>query len=204
MHLSIIQPLCSPSQSSNLRHTYGLPTIPTMKRRTDIRAEIALLRSGRAAVSTHEAQEVLASVLDGLNTMGTLDALRQKRFNRYLAHGPKAVFGMAQFPWVGAVIWHRPAGYYGFKTLTLFGAWAFREAIESQPLVVVAAKRVPYAADFFEAEAYMKLMKRDFSVYYQDDGSPPVRENWLWSVVYAPAERMTQRQQLAEALARYV
>lgn len=203
MDVSIIHPLCLPSQSANLRPTYGLPTIPAMNNRTDIRTEIARLRRERAEAPAREAQEGLAAILDGLNAMNALESLRQKRFNRYLANGPKAVFGINPFPWVGTVIWHRPSGYYGFKILTIYGVWAFREMVDSDPLIVIGAKRAPYAIDFFEAETYMKLMKRDFSTYYKDDGSPPIRENWLWSAPYA-ADRLTQRTQLAEALAQFV
>lgn len=202
--LFIIHLLCAPSQSSNLRQTYVLPTISPMKNRTDIRSEIARLRRERAEAPTREAQEGLAAVLDGLNAMGALEALRQRRFNRLLASGPKAVFGINAFPWVGAVIWHRPPGYHGFKVLTIYGTWAFREADGSIPLIVIGTKRAPYAVDFFEAEAYMKLMKRDYSTYYKDDGSPPLHESWLWSAPYNAADRLAQRAQLAEALARFV
>ncbi len=186
--------------ASDLRIAYN----PDMKNRTDIRTEIARLRRERAEAPAREAQEELAAILDGLNVMGALENLRHQRFNRYLANGPKAVFGCSLFPWVGAVIWHRPSGYYGFKELTIYGAWAFREIAESNPSIVIGTKHVPYAVDFFEAETFMKLMKRDFSTYYKDDGSPPSRENWSWSAIYDAAERLTQRAQLAQALAQFV
>jgi hypothetical protein len=177
--------------------------MPTARRQkpihhTSILAQIAQIRREKADAPKRAAQEELARILDGLNVWGALEKLRQKRFSPNLCYGPKAVGGLEPVPFVGVVLWHRAAGYYGYKTLTLLGVWA-RE--ESTVPILIGVKRLPYAAPFFDAEAYHKLIRRGYDLYYQDDGTPPPDAA---VIPYKPELRLSLRETIASELARKV
>jgi hypothetical protein len=167
------------------------------RRPTSILAQIAEIRQTRADAPLRAAQNDLAVILDKLNALGTLDDIRRARFSPALSAGPKAVSGLTPAPWVGVVAWARPAGYFGYKTLTLMGVWAVAET----PIrVIVGAKRLAYAAPFFDAEAYHKLFKKGFETYYGDNVATPPEDSPT-SFPYDDAQRLQLRETLATALA---
>jgi len=168
-----------------------------MRTRTDIRSEIARLRRQYAEAPQRAQQDALAQTLDALDTMGALEKLVQ-RLSRHLSHGPRAVSGLEPIPWVGAVIWQRAPGYFGYRTLTLFGAWAQYAGEDIH--VCTGLRHLAYSIDFYDGEAYIKLIRRDFSLYYGDDGRPPPVEAWSSCFTYITQERLSQRDLLAKAL----
>jgi hypothetical protein len=166
-------------------------------RHASILAQIAQIRREKADAPKRVAQEELARILDGLNVWGTLEELRMKRFSPNLCYGPKALGGLEPIPFVGVVLWHRAAGYYGYKTLTLLGVWVREES--GVPTILIGVKRLPYTAPFFDAEAYHKLIRRGYDLYYEDDGMPPTD---AFSIPYNPELRLSLRETVAAELAR--
>ena len=146
--------------------------------------------------------DALARSLDGLNALDALDLLRAKRFSPNLSWGAKAFTGKQPTPWVGALIWHRPAGYFGYKTLTVIGVWAVAEAEGTR--IIVGTKLLAFTAPFYEAEAYHKLIRDSFDLYYTDRGAPPEQNRWVFTTLYDPAQRLELRDQLPGLLAQCV
>jgi hypothetical protein len=168
-------------------------------RQTTILQQVAQIRRERAEAPKRAAQENLASVLDGLNVLGTLEDLRQKRFSPNLCYGPKTVGTLEPVVCVGVVLWHRPAGYYGYKTLTMLGVWARGEG--TIPMIFVGVKRLAYARDFYDAEAYYKLIRRSYDLYYDDDSLPPAD---AFTILYSAEQRLSLRETIAAELAKRV
>jgi hypothetical protein len=168
-------------------------------RPSSILTQIAQIRREKAEAPKRAAQDELARILDGLNVWGILEALRAKRFSPNLCYGPKVIGGLTPVPYVGVVLWHRPAGYYGYKTLTLLGVWARYEG--DNPALLVGVKRLSYSAPFYDAEAYHKLIRRSYDLYYQDDGAPPADATVF---PYQPEQRLSLRDTIATELANQV
>ena len=141
----------------------------------------------------------LARVLDGLNVLDALDSIRFKRFSPNLCWGAKAFSGMTPSPWVGAMIWHRPTGYFGYKTLTVIGVWAIAQ--DGGTIVTVGTKLLPFTAPFYEAETYHKLIRDSFDLYYTDRGSPPDESRRVFTAPYTPDARLTLRELIPAQLA---
>jgi hypothetical protein len=102
---------------------------------------------------------------------------------------------------VGAVLWQRAPGYFGYKLLTLYGLWALHTA-EGGVQVLAATRRLAYALDFYEADAYHKRIRREFTLYYNDNGHPPAEP--AWSAEYSAGDRLALRAQAAAALAALI
>lgn len=165
----------------------------------DILRRMAQRKAERDAAPKRELQDELAAVLDGLDVWGKLDKLRTSKALRTHTFGPKALNGLTPTPWVAVVLWQRGSGYHGYRVLTLMGVWALDQAGET--LVMIGTKRTPFTAPTYEAEAYQKLIKRDFNVYYKDDGAPPLTTNRFYSTIYDPARRLDIREEVRTALA---
>ncbi len=140
-------------------------------------------------------QDVLARVLDDLNAVDTLDALRRRN---KLTYGPQVLRGAT----MGVVVWRRAAGYYGYKTLSLIGVWAVLrdDAANAVPYVIVGKKLLAFSAPFYDADAYHKLIRKNYDLYYHDDGTPPVKPSL--AVHYAADERLDLRAPVARELAQ--
>ncbi|MBL8146738.1 MAG: hypothetical protein JNL34_10170 [Anaerolineae bacterium] len=167
-----------------------------------IAAQVAQIRRARDEAPLRAAQAELAAILDGLNALGELDKLRESGLSRLLSGGPVAVQGSLPEPWVGAVIWQRAPGYFGYRTLTLYGIWALRNGEETQ--LRTGVRRLAYALDFFEADAYHKRIRREFALYYADDGAPPAEDAAVWNASYTPDNRLALRAEAAEAITRLI
>jgi hypothetical protein len=63
----------------------------------------------------------------------------------------------------------------------------------------IGVKRLSYSAPFYDAEAYHKLIRRNYDLYYQDDDTPPVD---ALSIPYQPELRLSLRETIATELAR--
>ncbi|MBE2269258.1 MAG: hypothetical protein IAE80_13580 [Anaerolinea sp.] len=144
----------------------------------------------------------MARILDGLNVMEALDTLRRTRFSPNLSWGARAFSGITPSAWVGVLIWDRPAGYFGYKTLRIIGVWAVAEGDRTN--IIVGTKLLPFTAPFYEAEAYHKLIRDGFDLYYSDNGAPPDPARRVFTAPYAPDERLTLRQIIPAQLASCV
>ena len=167
-----------------------------------IAAQVAQIRRTRDEAPLHATQAELAAILDGLNALGGLDQLREAGPSRLLSGGPLAVQGGQPCPWVGAVIWQRAPGYFGYRTLMLYGLWALRDGESTR--LRTGLRRLAYALDFFEPDAYHKRIRREFALYYADDGAPPAEAEAAWSADYTPADRLALREEAASAINRLI
>lgn len=165
---------------------------------SSIAAQVAQIRRARDEAPLRATQAELATMLDGLNALSELDQLREAALSRVLSGGPIAVQGSTPEPWVGAVVWQRASGYFGYRTLTLYGIWALRVGPDTQ--LRTGIRRLAYALDFFEADAYHKRIRREFALYYADDGSPPNEASAAWTAGYSSADRLALRDQAAAAI----
>ncbi len=173
--------------------------------RADLLKLIAERQKREALAPLLARQNELARTLDALNAYDALELIRRKRFNVTTCFGPRPLYGLAPSPWVGVLIWQKAPGYYGYKTLTLYGVWA-RDAApppegDAKPVeIVIGRKPIPYTSDFYVAEAYFKLIRDGFDAYYADDGRPPAHPDSL--LIYDAAKRLEQRTTLVGLLAR--
>jgi hypothetical protein len=172
-----------------------------MPARTDILSEIARLRRRNAEAPLRAEQQALARILDDLDVMGGLETVRKQRFSPKLCHGPKPVYGLTPHVWIGAVLWHHPAGYFGYKTLTLLGVWALHQ--DEKPMIAVGTKHAAFAHPFFDPESYHKLIQRDYTTYYKEDGSPLLDDSTLLITLYDPVERLQLRDEVQRQLATF-
>lgn len=135
----------------------------------------------------------LAAVLDGLDAWGVLEATRDRAPKGIIMFGPRVV---RRGDCVGVVVWQRAPGFYGYRTLTLFGVWALQAGN-----ICIGTKQLTYSAATYNPESYHKLIRKDYKTYYRDDNAPPATP--VWSARYVPAERLALRRQLAEVVRAY-
>lgn len=152
--------------------------------------QVRLLRAEPARVQ-------LAAILDGLNAWRAVEGALAAA-PRLLAWGPKAVSGITPSAWVGVVMWARAPGYDGYRVLTVRGVWALQEGEGVR--VMAGVKRLVYNAPFYEAEAYHKLIRKNFDLYYGDDGAPPSRDVATLDTTYDEARRLELRELVKAAM----
>ncbi len=133
----------------------------------------------------------LARIFDELNVMDTLEMLRKRASFTY---GPKII--NSALPSKGVVLWRRAPGYYGYKTLTLLGVWAYLR--DETPILVVGTKPLAFSAPFYDADAYHKLIKGNYDLYYRDDNRPPAQP--AFTTPYDPEQRLELRETLAQQM----
>jgi hypothetical protein len=138
-----------------------------------------------------------ARALDSLNALDSLEELGRARFSPRLSSPPRAYAGDLPSTWVSAVFWTRPPGYLGYKVLSVYGVWA-SSADADAILITIGMKKLPFARPFFDPEPYHKLFRRDYTLYYDDDGAPPAQP--AFSEPYTPANRLVQRDSMRAAL----
>jgi hypothetical protein len=159
------------------------------KRNDDLLNEIIQRRrANQIAAQT----DPLARILDDLNIMDTLEAVRKRA---KLTYGPKII--TSALPSKGVVIWRRAPGYHGYKTLTLLGVWASLSG--ETPMIAIGRKQLSFSAPFYDADAYHKLIKGNYDLYYKDDNRPPAQP--VFSVPYAAEQRLMLRDAIATELA---
>lgn len=159
--------------------------------------QVDAIRRAREDAPLKAVQLQLARLLEDVNAWDAVEKSRA-HFSRNLCHGPRLVEGLRPFVRVGIVIWHRPVGYFAYRTLTLTGVWITQK--DALNTLIVGNRYLPYQAPFYEPEAYMKLMRRNFDVYYADDGLPPTTEGRFLSQPYDPEQRLALRQWVEESL----
>lgn len=172
------------------------------RRYDEIMQRLAERRAREAEAPRRAAQQRLAGCLDDIDAWGKLETLKADKRIRRRCFGPASVGGLSPSPWVGVVAWCRGAGYYGYRRLTLVGIWAVEG--ETQPLLIVGTKTLTYSAPSYEADAYHRLIRKTFDIYYTDDGSPPPEAGRLWGGAYTPAQRLDLRKQVKTVLASWL
>lgn len=143
-------------------------------------------------------QKDMQRVLDTLNAFGFLDDARQKAPDAILCFGPKDVF---DGNWSGVVVWFRPRGYHGYKTLTVLGIWA--SAQMNTVSVVMGTHTLTFTAPFYNPEAYFHHIRRGFDLYYGDDVSPPDGPHQLYATDFVQSRRLEIRDAIETILAQY-
>ncbi len=147
----------------------------------------------RKANQLAQQQDPLARVLDDLNAMDTLASLSA---HAALCNGPKVI--KSAYPSIGVVIWQRAPGYYGYKTLKLVGVWASTRGGSTG--ITVGKKLLSFSAPFYDADAYHKLIRKGYDLYYHDDNQPPAQP--AYSVRYDPEQRLELRAIIAHEVAK--
>ena len=147
----------------------------------------------RKANQLAQQTDPLARILDDLNAMDTLDGIRRRST---LCYGPKVIKSAA--PSLGVVIWQRAPTYHGYKTLKLVGVWVFPRGESVQ--IAIGKKLLTYSAPFYDADAYNKLIRDNYNLYYQDDSRPPDQPNY--STRYDAEQRLDLRAVIAHEVAK--
>ncbi len=158
------------------------------KKSDDLLNEIIQRRRAR---QIEQQTDPLARVLDDLNVMDTLAAISSRAS---LCYGPKVIRSAA--PSLGVVIWQRPPGYHGYKTLILAGVWVSLRS--DRPILAVGKKHLAFSAPFYDADAYHKLIRKSYDLYYADNNKPPAQPS------YTVAYDAEQRLELRETIGREV
>jgi len=166
-------------------------------------ADIMRRIEGRRQQNTNVPRQAdLSAILDGLNALGFLEDVRKKRPRTMSLYGPQAMRGQIKDEtgtrqWVGAMAWYKPRGYLHYRTLTLLGIWALES--EDRVQIIVGTKRLEFDAPVFNPESYYRHIKRNFSLYYRGDGSPPP-DHQLYTVGYDAGERLAIREIIQSTL----
>ena len=153
----------------------------------------------RMANQLSQQTDPLARILDDLNAMDALDGLRRRAT---LCYGPKVI--KSALPSLGVVIWQRAPGYYGYKTLKLVGLWVFvrGEGEERKAILCIGKKMLKFSAPFYDADAYHKLIRDAYDLYYQDDRKPPSQP--AYTVAYDAEQRLDLRGIIAHEVAKLI
>ncbi len=162
------------------------------KKQDDLLNEIM---ARRKANQLTQQTDPLARVFDELNVMDTLGGIA-RRAN--LCYGPKVI--KSAYPSLGVVIWQRAAGYHGYKTLNLVGVWLFER--DEGVTIAIGRKPLTFGAPFYEAEAYHKLIRNAYDLYYKDDNRPPAKPSY--STRYDPEQRLDLRAIIAHEVGKLI
>jgi hypothetical protein len=162
------------------------------KRNDDLLNEIIQRRRAHQIAAE---TDPLARILDDLNVMDTLESIRKRS---RLTYGPKVI--LSAQPSRAVVIWRRAPGYHAYKTLTLIGVWAYLR--DDAPIITIGTKQLAFSAPFYDAEAYNKLIRQNYDLYYKDDNRPPAQP--AFSVRYDPEQRLDLRETIERELARLI
>jgi hypothetical protein len=139
----------------------------------------------------------LTKLLDELNAHDALMNTVSYDTKRTIG-GAKLVHTQA---WAGYLLWYPDLGVQGYRWLTLFGVWTQQTLHQSKPHVLVGARRCPYVASVYVAEAYHKLIQQDWRPYHQDDGHPPTsHDTQLLVFEYNPQNRIQLRAEIKNAV----
>lgn len=161
----------------------------------DSRYEEILRRIASRKQPPPQSIDPLVRILNSLNVIEPLETLTRRRKLPILCYGPAT---KRQPDAVRVVVWYLPKGsMQSYKTLYLFGIWARGQAPEVD--LTIGTRQLAYQAPVYTAEAFWKLIKRDYATYYHDDGQPPV-DAILYQTTYNEEQRLAIRQQIAEVI----
>lgn len=162
----------------------------------DILKRIAERRPFGRKAGAKPAQTPQDRVLDLINASDSLAELTERDYRGCLCYGPKHVRGAA---WSGAVVWYQRKGYHGYQTLTLLGVWA--HYLHETIALSIGLRELPYRAPVYDAGVYRVAIRDNFSIYYDDDGRPPLTDDQLlYQEDFKPRDRLAHRQALQGVL----
>jgi hypothetical protein len=146
----------------------------------------------------------LTRTLDEVNALGFLERVRKRDLQSINCYGPKAFQSnrFAESLWAGAVLWHKPRGYYHFQTLGLLGIWVYPQA--DQVMVMLGEKDLAFKGPIFNPESYYHHLKRRFDMYYDGDASPTPASNQPYTAAYDAGERLAVRAILEAKIADWI
>jgi len=136
-----------------------------------------------------------AYILAGLNVFAVLENQAPQYLHAVLWYGPRS---FAARDWAAVLIWYRKKGYHNYQALTLFGIWA--RADLGRTGLCIGHKTLQYQAAIYNPESYHQLIKRGFTTYYADAGTPPDEDGILFQTLYEPTRRLALRRELASAM----
>jgi hypothetical protein len=171
------------------------------------------IQQRKAEEANKPKQDALAAVLDGVNALGVLEAVKKRPPAGLTVFGPRAFRKAIHIdlsaaakqtaaspddgPWLGTVIWHKPKGYGHYDVLGLLGIWAVQngEAIH----LIVGTRQLAFSAPVFNPESYHNHLRRGFSLYYAGEPSPP-EDDTGDSILLRASYDITERLALREAV----
>ncbi len=142
----------------------------------------------------------LADALNAINAAGMLAEAQRQFPSTYLCYGPKTVKGDSSVPYLGSVIWYRPAGYYDYEKLTILGIWALHSDQDMRILLGTAS--LDYVLPFYQPEHYQYELRKDFVKFYGNRVPPPAKP--LHTLIYASDKRLEQRLLLEKLVSQWV
>lgn len=157
------------------------------------------LRERQHRLTVIPVREQLVAALDGLNVWDALTDAKDAAPQSLIAQGPLTFHRQHGDQSVtGTVIWCRERGYGGHAQIVLVGVWAMQTSNGIE--VITGTKLLTYTASHFNAEAYHKLIRKDYRAYYPDDALPPSVEQRLGNFQYDAAQRLNHRKAIRSAL----
>lgn len=138
-------------------------------------------------------------ILDYLNTYDTFATLTLKSYKRILCYGPQVI---RKPGWTGVISWYLNKGYHGYQKLWLLGVWAHPH--NTDILVTLGRRELKYRAAVYNPEGFHASIRKDFKLFYDDDGHPPtVSGTILLQAAYKAKERLTLRQTLQSSITQW-
>lgn len=131
-------------------------------------------------------------ILDHLNAYDTLAPISTRKYQTILCYGPQVI---RKSTWSGVVAWYFNKGYYGYRNLNLFGVWVYQQ--DSNIHLSIGIRALPYCAAVYNPEGFHVSIRKDFKLFYEDNGHPPSETDTpLFTTIYQQKERLTLRQTL--------
>lgn len=138
-------------------------------------------------------------ILDYVNAFDTLSRIPMKKYDSILCYGPQVI---RKVSWSGVVVWYRQKGYHGYRTLYVLGVWS--HTIDTDIILTIGIRALPYKQEIYTAEGYHASIRKEFQIFYEDDGHPPTEQDTiLFQQVYEQKERLTLRQTLEATLKQW-
>ena len=135
-------------------------------------------------------------VLDLINAYDSFADQAQRNYEQILCYGPKHIRGAA---WSAVVIWYRPKGYHGYRTLHLLGVWAHYR--DEDIVISIGQRELPYRAPIFDPSVFRVAVENHFDTYYGDNGHPPGEADSLhYQSVFETEKRLQHRKALDDIL----
>jgi len=168
---------------------------------SDARYEEILKRIAQRSPNTSPLEKKqLTDILQMLNVASVLDTIVSRDDLPIRLYGSHLID--TNSTWIGLLIWYHAKTIHAYRELTLMGLWVVRD--EQQIQIRIGQRKLKYAQAVYTAEAYHKLIKKHWTPYYKDDGSPPTSDQANWVVKYDQAQRLNIRAQIADYFANWL
>ncbi|MGB1285440.1 MAG: hypothetical protein ACPG7F_02810 [Aggregatilineales bacterium] len=164
-----------------------------MSQRNEARYQEVLRRIAARDAAENASSLAPAQLLNHLNVLDILTPTLRRRSLSVILCGVR-VRHQSQQGRSCVVVWYRQPDAGSHHTLYLFGIWVLQT--DDQNEILIGTKTLPYSASVYVAEAYHTLIKKDYTIYYDDDGSPPEGDALLYQQIYTPKKRLDIRQDI--------